>query len=321
MIKLLKKNLYDTIVISGNKSLEVDVKNNYAFLSFYGPIIKEINEELLLIKIDFIKDPSITYSYKSYLEEYKEDIKLNLEFNFNKDTIEIICDSDAQNEGKKKTILDNAKKIEQITKVTLLNGFNGEIISFVTSNSSSMETTSYYNIQEKLATNFLNYQAKYPNIYDYFNGLKPFIPFPLLIKGLFENKNIGSRARVSKNIFLKQFVKKIFDVLVKFCDEVNNKIIESEKQSVKKIANFIIRLFFEIDFSLLPEINLDDLKKPILKITGNTEKILCKFFSTFGLNCLKEILFLFYEEKNEKKKMRKKKRERKKKERKRGERK
>ena len=72
--KTIKKNLYDTIVISGNKSLEVDVKNNvnYAFISFYGPIIKEINEGLLLIKIDFIKDPSITYSYKSYLGNTKK---------------------------------------------------------------------------------------------------------------------------------------------------------------------------------------------------------------------------------------------------------
>ena len=54
---------------------------------------------------------------------------------------------------------------------------------------------------------------------------------------------------------------------------------------MKKIANFIIPLFFEIDFGLLPDINPDELEKEkqdIKNIGNKTEKILNIFISKFS---------------------------------------
>ena len=136
---------------------------------------------------------------------------------------------------------------------------------------------------DKLAIKYINYHdRKNFNIYNYFNGLKPFVPFPLLIRDLDENKQIEKIGGINKKEFLKNFVQKIFDVLVRVCDEYNIKtnIIESDEISVKKIAYFIIPLFFEIDFELLPEIDYKILEKNenVLANKKKKENILSLFF-------------------------------------------
>ena len=225
----------------------------------------------------------LTYSYNEYFEEYKKDIEFMIIIEFRNNIIQIQFDESVH---KKKNFLYDARKIE-IETIKILDKFYGEI-SLIQSFGTNLREYIYPdNVADKLAVKYINYHdRKNFNIYNYFNGLKPFVPFPLLIRGLSENDNIQKIGGIDKKEFLKNFVQKIFDVLVLFCDEYNDKtnILESDEISAKKIANFIIPLFFEIDFELLPEID------------HKNEKILSLFFSKYNLHYLKKIMVQFYKE-------------------------
>ena len=185
------------------------------------PIIKELNENLVLLKLQFEDNNVFSYSYKDYFKDYKEEIKsmLNIEFNFNKD-MEIQFDDKKE---KTKKILEDIKKKPKIKNIKILDQFYGEILSiFFSTDILVKDYLDGDHITAKKYRIFINYHDTiHFNIYNYFNGLKPFAPFPLLIKGLNENENIGKIGKMEKKDFLKQFVQKIFDVLVRFCEDYN----------------------------------------------------------------------------------------------------
>ena len=262
---------------------------------FNGPIIHELNENLVLLEIQFKDKDILTYSYKEYFEEYKKDIESRLVIEFTENNVIIQFGK----ENKMKEILhDDTRKIENIK---ILDKFYGQILSIQSYVQADTLFVKFKN-SDKLAIKYINYHdRKNFNIYNYFNGLKPFVPFPLLIRGLYENKQIEKIGGINKKEFLKNFVQKIFDVLVRVCDEYNIKtnIIESDEISVKKIAYFIIPLFFEIDFELLPEIDYKILEKNenVLANKKKKENILSLFFSKYKLHFLKKIMVLFYKKK------------------------
>ena len=307
-----KINTHISNIISGGKPLKVDHKKvKQIIVMFYSSIIKELNEKFLFLEIIFKNNKCLTYSYKDYLEDYKEDIKGLCTIKFSQEAIKIFFDG---KEKEEKNILNDSEKIKEITQINILNKFYGEIIGIIYYKDKKTPEHKFNDeLKLKYATNFINYNSKEFNIYDYFNGLKPFIPFPLLIKDLFENDNIKVIGGKSKNDFLKEFVKKIFDVLIDICDYYNKRDpTNSEKKSVKKIANFIIPLFFEIDFELLPELDhkklenkndvLADKKEKEKKKEDKkqNEKILSLFFSKYNLHYLKKIMVEYYKEKKRK---------------------
>ena len=273
------------IVFSGDQPFYFSQKKEQwnIVVYFNSPIIHELNENLVLLELQFNDKNVLTYSYNEYFEEYKKDIEFMIIIEFRNNIIQIQFDESVH---KKKNFLYDARKIE-IETIKILDKFYGEI-SLIQSFGTNLREYIYPdNVADKLAVKYINYHdRKNFNIYNYFNGLKPFVPFPLLIRGLSENDNIQKIGGIDKKEFLKNFVQKIFDVLVLFCDEYNDKtnILESDEISEKKIANFIIPLFFEIDFELLPEID------------HKNEKILSLFFSKYNLHYLKKIMVQFYKE-------------------------
>ena len=243
--KTFKVKSNNPVVFSGDEpfNFSPEEKNLRIVVILNCPIIKELNENLVLLELQFEDNNVFSYSYKDYFKDYKEEIKsmLHIEFNFNKD-MEIQFDNKKE---KTKKILEDIKKKPKIKNIKILEKFYGEILSIFSSTDILVQdyldgdhmTAKKYRI-------FINYHDTiHFNIYNYFNGLKPFAPFPLLIKGLNENKNIEKIGKMEKKDFLKQFVQKIFDVLVRFCEDYNidsTYLSESDKISVKKIYHSFI---------------------------------------------------------------------------------
>ena len=78
---------------------------------FNGPIIHELNENLVLLEIQFKDKDILTYSYKEYFEEYKKDIESRLVIVLSEKNVIIQFGK----ENKMKEILhDDTRKIENI---------------------------------------------------------------------------------------------------------------------------------------------------------------------------------------------------------------
>ena len=161
-------------------------------------------------------------------------------------------------------------------------------------------------LSDKCKTNFVNYLNDEINIYEYFGGLKPFIPFVNLINGIYKNKEIENIGGINKNNYLQNFILDIFNVIEQYCNQLNDKkiiqkiddnneintnIIKKGPKIIDKLGKkviFFLYLLFQIDSNIIPQ----DINTLINNIINDKE-----YYSNINKNPFKEIkLFV---EKNE----------------------
>ena len=119
--------------------------------------------------------------------------------------------------------------LESIEKIYLLKDFYGKI-NLINDDFIFLKKKGYFfnndiNINFKLEysdncrNNYINYFNNEFSIFEYFDELKPLIPFVSLINGIYESGNITSIGNINKNALLQGFIQDIFYVLGQFCGE------------------------------------------------------------------------------------------------------
>ena len=121
----------------------------------------------------------------------------------------------------------------------------------------------------------INYLYKEFNIFEYFGGLKPLIPFVSLINEIYENNNITSIGKIDKIKYLQQFISDIFSVLNQYYDynkETNKKINDTtndKSKDIKKLEkNTIFFLSLLCNSDIIPKYVISD----IINNINNKEK-------------------------------------------------
>ena len=83
--------------------------------------------------------------------------------------------------------------------------------------------------------NYINFLKKEFNLVDYFLGVKPFIPFVFLIKGIYGNPKINNINGIEKMIFLKETFLKIIKIFLSILIQYQKK--ENKSNINKKISS------------------------------------------------------------------------------------
>ena len=299
-------------LIPSKRNYEEDIFNNLEIQIILGNLFHNKKNENFQLKIKKTNKEEITVKYN---EIYKPQEKSELlMININDSNINIIYNE--------QQYCIKELKSKEIQEITLLDNFYGEIykivikddnknISVVLPNNGFNETSDEkelfeIKLSDKCKTNFVNYLNDEINIYEYFGGLKPFIPFVNLINGIYKNKEIENIGGINKNNYLQNFILDIFNVIEQYCNQLNDKkiiqkiddnneintnIIKKGPKIIDKLGKkviFFLYLLFQIDSNIIPQ----DINTLINNIINDKE-----YYSNINKNPFKEIkLFV---EKNE----------------------
>ena len=263
-------------LIPSKRNYEEDIFNNLEIQIFLIPSFQnKINKnfQLIINKTDG-KKLSVKYN-KIYKKQEATSNILKINIKNNQTTIQY---------NEEKYCIKNLES-KEIKEIILLDNFYGEIYKiflliinkklFLSFNGllkpSDEKGPFKIEFSKKCKTNFVNYLDNENNIYEYFGGLKPFIPFVSLINGIYKNKQIEYIGEIQKNIYLQNFILDIFNVLEQYCLKLKGKKIIKKlddknvyninitknrpkiiDKSGKKVI-FFLYLLFQIDSSIIPK--------------------------------------------------------------------
>ena len=309
------ENQFSSICFNGGYLKLILLKDNFknmlnayktkqdCFLKFYISSIKgKINKLSKIISIKIKDEEKLTEVYFPSTFETKEINIKGIIIEINENMIKIYFDTDTHKKENVEIIMHVDKIFKKIEKIYILKGFYGEIKKIDVSlggqsiqNIESQKFELFKEVEEvkkvikifeikysnQCANNLINYLDKKFNIFDYFGGLKPLIPFISLINEIYasEIKNIGGKGKI---VYLQQFISDIFCVLNQYYDynkETNKKInniyvdkryiINDKSKDIKKLEkNTIFFLSLLYNSEIIPK----DVISYIINNINNKEK-------------------------------------------------